>query len=103
MLVTDPPELLVALHGKLAPPASRGLLSGVPYGGGWTMIMWALAAEARRAIAEAERAALMECIFLFYLFGLCCLILSICFVSGCSCGVLILRIEHRKMRTVDCI
>lgn len=62
-MVTGPPELLVALHGKLAPPASRGLLSGLPYGGGLAKSMWALAAEARRAIAEAERAALMEGIF----------------------------------------
>ena len=64
MLVTVPPELLVALHGKLSPLASIGLLSGVPYGGGVTMTMWALAAEAMRAIAEAERAALREGILL---------------------------------------
>jgi len=34
MLVTVPPELLVALQGKFAPCADRGPLSGVPYGGG---------------------------------------------------------------------
>ncbi len=98
MLVTVPPELLVALHGKFAPAASRGLLSGVPYGGGVTMTMWAWAAEARRAIAEVERAALMEgillfCLFVWFsvfrLFALCWLCMSVCFVSGCLCGVLI--------------
>ena len=100
MLVTVPPELLVALHGKFAPAASRGLLSGVPYGGGVTMTMWALAAEAMRAIAEAERAALMEGIFLFCFLVWLSAILSVCFVSGCLCGVVILRIENRAMGMV---
>ena len=40
MLVTVPPELLVALHGKFEPSALRGLLSGLPYGGGVAMTMW---------------------------------------------------------------
>ena len=67
MLVTVPPELLVALHGKLSPLASIGLLLGVPYGGGLAMTMWALAVEAMRAMAEAERAALMEGMFVLFL------------------------------------
>ena len=40
ILVTVPPELLVALHGKFEPSALRGLLSGLPYGGGVAIIMW---------------------------------------------------------------
>ena len=39
MLVTVPPELLVALHGKSLPEASRGLLLGLPYGGGVASFM----------------------------------------------------------------
>lgn len=39
MLVTVPPALLVALHGKLDPSGRRGLLLGVPYGGGVAMTM----------------------------------------------------------------
>lgn len=79
MSVTVPPELVVALHGKFAPAASIGLLSGVPYGGGVTMTMWALAAEAMRAMAEAERAALMEGIFLLF-FGVAfgCFVCLLC-------------------------
>ena len=62
MLVTVPPELLVALHGKFEPSATRGLLSGLPYGGGVAMIMcpWAVV---KRAMAEAARMLLSECIF----------------------------------------
>lgn len=83
MLVTVPPELLVALHGKFAPAASRGLLSGVPYGGGVTMTMWALAAEAMRAIAEAARAALMEGIFVFFGVTFGCFICLLCELDVC--------------------
>ena len=59
MLVTVPPELLVALHGKFEPSATRGLLSGLPYGGGVAIIMcpWAVV---KKAIAEAARMLLSE-------------------------------------------
>ena len=60
ILVTVPPELLVALHGKFDPSAVRGLLSGLPYGGGVAMIMWPWAVEARRARAEKERMDMIE-------------------------------------------
>lgn len=60
MLVTVPPELLVALHGKFEPSAARGLLSGLPYGGGVAMIMWLWTVEAKRARAEKERMDLIE-------------------------------------------
>ena len=87
MLVTGPPVLLVDLHGKLDPSAARGLLSGVPYGGGWARSMWASAAQARRAIAEAERAALMEGIFLFWSFWLV-LVVFVCLLCEWDvCGV----------------
>ena len=52
--VTIAPALLVALQGKLEPSASRGLLSGLPYGGGLPRIMWALLVAERSAIAEKE-------------------------------------------------
>ena len=54
MLVTVPPELLVALHGKFEPSATKGLLSGLPYGGGVAMTMcpWAVV---KRAMAETAR------------------------------------------------
>lgn len=61
MLVTVPPELLVALHGKFEPSALRGLLSGLPYGGGVAMTMCPWAVAAKRATAEAARMLLMEC------------------------------------------
>ena len=64
------------------------------------MTMWALAAEAMRAIAEAERAALMEGIFLFCFLVWLSAVLSVYFVSGCLCGVVILRIENRAMGMV---
>ena len=60
MLVTGPPELLVALHGKFEPSAFRGLLSGVPYGGGVAIIIWAWAVEAKRARTEKERMDMIE-------------------------------------------
>ena len=60
MLVTVPPELLVALHGKFEPSALRGLLSGLPYGGGVAMIIWPWAVEAKRARAEKERMDMIE-------------------------------------------
>ena len=37
MFVTVPPVLLVDLHGKFEPSAARGLLLGLPYGGGVAM------------------------------------------------------------------
>ena len=60
MLVTVPSELLVALHGKFEPSALRGLLSGLPYGGGVAMIIWPWAVEAKRARAEKERMDMIE-------------------------------------------
>lgn len=57
--MTVPPELVADLQGKSAPCASRGLLLGVPYGGGVSMIMWAFV-EAKNARAEAERTDLKE-------------------------------------------
>ena len=60
ILVTVPPELLVALHGKFDPSALRGLLSGLPYGGGVAMIMWPWAVETSRARAEKERMEMIE-------------------------------------------
>ena len=64
ILVTVPPELLVALHGKFEPSALRGLLSGLPYGGGVAIIMWPWAVEAKRARAEKERMDMIEDILL---------------------------------------
>ena len=61
MLVTVPPELLVALQGKLEPSATRGLLLGLPYGGGVANIMCPWAVVAKRAMAEAVRMLLIEC------------------------------------------
>ena len=62
ILVTVPPELLVALQGKFDPSALRGLLSGLPYGGGVAMIIcpWAVV---KRAMAETARMLLSEYIF----------------------------------------
>ena len=60
IFVTVPPELLVALHGKFDPSAARGLLSGLPYGGGVAMIMCPWAVELRRARAEKERMEMIE-------------------------------------------
>lgn len=60
MLVTVPPELLVALHGKLEPSATRGLLSGLPYGGGVAMTMCPWAVPAKSAMAEAAKMLLIE-------------------------------------------
>ena len=60
MSVTVAPELLVALHGKLDPSATRGLLSGLPYGGGEPRIIWALLVAAKRAVAENERRDMIE-------------------------------------------
>ena len=59
IFVTVPPELLVALQGKFEPSATRGLLSGLPYGGGVAMIMcpWAVV---KRAMAETARISLSE-------------------------------------------
>lgn len=54
MLVTVAPALLVALHGKLEPEASRGELSGLPYEAGEDMIMWALPVANRRATVAAR-------------------------------------------------
>ena len=56
ILVTVPPVLVVDLHGKSDPSGARGLLSGLPYGGGVAMTMWPWAVAARRATAEAARA-----------------------------------------------
>lgn len=58
--VTTAPVLLVALHGKLEPSAKRGLLSGLPYGGGEPRIIWALDVAAKRATAEKERMDMTE-------------------------------------------
>ncbi len=55
MSVTVPPELLVALHGKFEPSATKGLLSGLPYGGGVAMTMCPWVVRAKRAMAEAAR------------------------------------------------
>ena len=60
MLVTVPPELLVALHGKFEPSAMRGLLSGLPYGGGVAMIMWPWVVVMNRARAKKERMDMIE-------------------------------------------
>ena len=70
MLVTIPPKLLVALHGKFEPSATRGLLSGLPYGGGVAMTMcpWAVV---KRAMAETARMLLSE-----YISVLACALLA---------------------------
>ena len=60
MSVTVAPVLLVALHGKLEPSATRGLLSGLPYGGGEPRIMWALLVAAKRVTAVKERMDMTE-------------------------------------------
>ena len=60
MLVIGPPELLVALHGKFEPSAFRGLLSGLPYGGGVAIIIWPLLVEAKRARTDKERMDMIE-------------------------------------------
>ena len=60
MSVTVAPELLVALHGKSLPSAARGLLLGVPYGGGEPRIIWALLVATKRAVAEKERRDMIE-------------------------------------------
>lgn len=60
MCVTVAPALLVALHGKLEPSSKRGLLSGLPYGGGEPRIMWAVVVVAKRATAEKERMDIIE-------------------------------------------
>lgn len=60
MLVTVPPELLVALQGKLEPSATRGLLLGLPYGGGVAITICPWAVLAKAAMAEAARMFLME-------------------------------------------
>lgn len=57
--VTIAPALLVALQGKLEPSATRGLLSGLPYGGGDPRIIWALVVAANRA-DEKERMDMIE-------------------------------------------
>ena len=61
MSVTVAPELLVALQGKLEPSATRGLLSGLPYGGGVAMTMCPWAVVVKRARTEAARTLLIEC------------------------------------------
>ena len=63
MFVTVPPELLEALHGKLVPSAARGLLLGLPYGGGVAMTICDSAVAVRAAMAEATRMLLMEDMF----------------------------------------
>ena len=60
MSVTVAPVLLVALHGKSEPSAERGLLLGLPYGGGDPRIMWALLVAAKRVTAEKERMDMIE-------------------------------------------
>ena len=60
ILVTSPPELLVVLHGKFEPSALRGLLSGLPYGGGVAMIMWLWVVWFKRMRAARERMAMIE-------------------------------------------
>ncbi len=52
--VTIAPALLVALHGKLEPSATKGLLSGLPYGGGLPRIIWALIVVAKRAKERSD-------------------------------------------------
>ena len=54
----------MALHGKFEPSAFRGLLSGLPYGGGVAIIMWPWVVEAKRARAEQERMDMIEDILL---------------------------------------
>ena len=56
----------MALHGKFEPSATRGLLSGLPYGGGVAMIICPLAVV-KKAMAEAARRLLIE-----YMFVLTC-------------------------------
>ena len=58
--VTIAPALLVALHGKLEPSATKGLLSGLPYGGGLPRIIWALVVATKRPRAEKERIDMIE-------------------------------------------
>ena len=60
MSVTVAPALLVDLHGKSEPSAARGLLLGLPYGGGEPMIIWALLVAAKRERAEKERMDMIE-------------------------------------------
>lgn len=60
MSVTVAPALLVALHGKLEPSSNKGLLSGLPYGGGEPRIMWALVVAAKRVTAEKVRMDMIE-------------------------------------------
>ena len=60
MSVTVAPVLLVALHGKSEPSAERGLLLGLPYGGGDPRIIWALLVAAKRVTAEKERMDMIE-------------------------------------------
>ena len=50
----------MALHGKFEPSAFRGLLSGVPYGGGVAIIIWPWAVDAKRARTEKERMDMIE-------------------------------------------
>ena len=50
--VTVAPVLLVDLQGKSEPSAARGLLLGLPYGGGEPRIMWALVVAAKMVAKE---------------------------------------------------
>lgn len=65
--VTVAPVLLVALQGKSEPSATRGLLLGLPYGGGVPRIMWALLVAAKRMMAVKERMDMTEDMLLFEL------------------------------------
>ena len=81
MLVTGAPALLVALQGKLAPAGSRGDLSGLPYEGGFDMIMWALLEVEKSAMAEAARRVLSD---IFRLRSVC----DSSFLTKCAIGYL---------------
>lgn len=71
MLVTVPPELLVALHGKFEPSALSGLLSGLPYGGGEAITMCPWAVVVKRARPEMARMLLIE-----YMSEMTCVLLA---------------------------
>ena len=58
--VTTAPVLDVVLQGKSEPSDLRGLLLGLPYGGGEPRIMWALLVAAKRVTAEKESKAMIE-------------------------------------------
>ena len=62
---------MAPLHGKSEPSAMRGLLSGLPYGGGVAITMCPWAVPAKKARAETARMLLIECMS-----GLSCVVLA---------------------------